>query len=77
MNTSPTTPPPNAVTAKNMDTTLNYAKPTNHAAQSIPRTIPLETTPVLSQLAILAVYIPTPQFNMPTVIVAEAEQGQV
>jgi hypothetical protein len=66
MNTSPSTLPPNATTAKNMDTTLNYAKPINHAAQSVPRTTPPETTPTPSQLAVLVVHAPTPQFNIPT-----------
>jgi hypothetical protein len=49
-----------------MDTTLNYAKPINHAMQSVPRTTPPETTHALSQLATLAVYAYTPQFNVLT-----------
>jgi hypothetical protein len=65
-NTSPGTPPPNAATAKNMDTTPNYAKPITHTAQSAPRTTPPKTTPAPSQLVALAVHAPTPQFNMPT-----------
>jgi hypothetical protein len=68
MLSSPGPLPHTVTTARDTDTTRNYAKPTNQPAPCAPNNMPRGTTPALSPPAAPGVLVPTPPSSMPPAV---------